>query len=209
MSMTMMLGKMQSQRKCRYFVFLVLALLASSITHALVVVPKESLLTSRKAFFKSILATTVALPTFVSAVHAEEEQAAKRISDKELKEIVKSDLLDRQFLATGQLTRAAYKPTATFTDEIDTYGLEQWIKGTQKLFVGEKSSVRLVGDVEVTSEKIVFKFDESLCFRIPFRPTVALSGTVILARDPDSGLISSYREIWDQDVATVLKSAKF
>jgi hypothetical protein len=130
------------------------------------------------------------------------------LSDGELKQVVTSDLLDKQFLVTGDLTRSIYDPTATFTDEIDTYTMDQWMKGTQKLFVGSKSDVRLVGDVEVTPEKVEFRFDEDLMFNIPFKPVVSLSGKVVLTRD-ESGLITSYREFWDQDVATVLKSAKF
>jgi hypothetical protein len=126
-----------------------------------------------------------------------------------LKAIVKADMVDRQFLVTGNLTPSIYKKTATFTDEIDTYQMDQWMKGTQKLFVGEKSDVRLVGDVEVSPDKIEFRFDEDLMFRVPFNPIVSLSGKVVLKRDTETGLISSYQEFWDQDVATVLKTAKF
>lgn len=131
------------------------------------------------------------------------------LTDEQLKEIVKSDLVDKQFLVTGDLTPSIYLPTAKFTDEIDTYEMEQWQKGTQKLFVGDKSQVRLVGDVDVTRDKVEFRFDEDLVFRIPFRPTVHLTGRLELTRDPESGYINNYREYWDQDVATVLKSAKF
>lgn len=106
-------------------------------------------------------------------------------------------------------TKIPTPPRATFTDEIDTYKMDQWITGTQKLFVGENSEVRLVGDIDVTQEAITFRFDEDLQFRIPLRPTVALTGKVVLARDPGTGLITSYKEFWDQDVNTVLKSAKF
>jgi len=131
------------------------------------------------------------------------------LTDEQLKDVVKSDLLEKQFLVTGQLTPSIYLPTAKFTDEIDTYEMDQWMKGTQKLFVGEKSSVRLVGDVNVSPSKVEFEFDEDLVFRIPFLyPVVHLSGKVILERDEKSGYIRSYREFWDQDVATVLKSAK-
>jgi hypothetical protein len=122
---------------------------------------------------------------------------------------VKSDLIDRQFLVTGDLTRSIYTSTAKFTDEIDTYGMDQWMKGTQKLFVGSKSDVRLIGDVQVTAAKVEFQSDEDLMFNIPFNPIVALSGKVVLERDIESGLITSYREFWDQDVWSVLKTAKF
>ncbi|GAX22967.1 hypothetical protein FisN_15Hh138 [Fistulifera solaris] len=164
-------------------------------THAL------EMSSNRRSFFRSVAAGVTMIPSFANA--------SERISDKELREIVKADILERQFLVTGQITRSIYLPTATFTDEIDTYKLDQWVKGTAKLFVGEQSNVRLIGDVDVSADEVKFRFDEDLMFRIPFRPIVSLSGTVVLARDATTGLISSYREIWDQDVATVLKSAKF
>lgn len=172
---------------------------------------------SRKAFFRQVIASCVGVSTssmatllvfneHMSAMAATEDKL--EISDVELKEIVKSDLLERQFLVTGNLTRKIYKPTATFTDEIDQYSMDQWMKGTQKLFVGNKSSVRLVGDVNVSPDKVEFRFDEDLMFNIPFKPVVSLSGKVVLARD-DSGYITSYREYWDQDTWSVLKTAKF
>jgi hypothetical protein len=148
-------------------------------------------------------------PSSSSTYPALAAAASSRMNDEELKRIVTSDLLDKQFLVTGNLTPGIYLKDATFTDEIDTYGLEQWMKGTQKLFVGEGSQVRLIGDVEVSPESVEFRFDEDLMFRIPFRPVVKLSGRLVLARDKETGLISSYREYWDQDVATVLRSAKF
>ncbi len=164
----------------------------------------------------SVVAATLAAPFFSTFLkplpaRADDESSNQKleITDDKLKDIVKSDLVDRQFLVTGKLTPSIYLPTATFTDEIDTYAMNQWIQGTQKLFVGEQSQVRLVGDVDVTPEKVEFRFDEDLMFRIPFRPVVALTGKVVLARDPETGLISSYREFWDQDVVSVLKTAKF
>jgi len=170
---------------------------------------------TRKAFFRATIASasTVVLPSWLLTTNTQAAVAAAideklGISDDELKAIVTSDILEKQFLVTGDITRSIYKPSATFTDEIDTYNLDQWVKGTQKLFVGSKSDVRLVGDVLVSPEKVEFRFDENLCFNIPFKPVVSLSGKVVLDRD-DSGFITSYREFWDQDVATVLKSAKF
>ena len=141
--------------------------------------------------------------------HAADDTYGKLdLTDEQLKEVIKSDVLTRQFLVTGVLTRSVYKPTATFTDEIDTYGMDQWMKGTQRLFVGSKSQVRLVGDVEVNPEKVEFRFDEDLMFNIPFNPMVSLTGKVVLTRD-ETGYITSYREFWDQDTWSVLKSAKF
>ena len=132
------------------------------------------------------------------------------ISDDLLLQMVKKDIVDNQYLCNGKLTRSIYDESATFTDEIDTYQLDQWIKGTQKLFVEENSQVRLVGDIDVTKSAVEFRFDEDLQFRIPLLfPTVSLTGKVVLKRDPATGLITSYQEFWDQDVSTVLKSAKF
>lgn len=131
------------------------------------------------------------------------------LPDEKLKAIITSDVVQNQFLCNGRLTRSVYDEGATFTDEIDTYHMDQWIRGTQKLFNGDSSEVRLVGDVEVSKSAVEFRFDEDLQFNIPLRPTVALTGRVILQRDPETGLITSYKEIWDQDVVTVLKSAKF
>ena len=126
--------------------------------------------------------------------------------------IVRDDIVQRQFLVTGNITRSIYDPAATFTDEIDTYEMDQWMIGTQRLFVGDRSQVRLVNDkVTLTSPTTIeFLFDEDLMFNLPiFKPVVSLTGKVVLTRDPETGLVTSYREYWDQDVLTVLKSAKF
>jgi len=133
----------------------------------------------------------------------------RNLSDDELKAIVTSDMVSRSFLVSADLTREIYDESATFTDEIDTYTLPKWIQGTKRLFVADGSRVDLVGDVLVSPEKVEFKFDEDLMFNIPFKPVVHLTGSVVLKRSADTGLITSYQEIWDQDVATVLKSAKF
>jgi hypothetical protein len=164
---------------------------------------------TRKDFLKSAFAAVVIASPVLSQSQVARAEEKLTVTEAQLKDIVKSDIVDRQFLATGNLTPSIYKKTATFTDEIDTYEMDKWVKGTQKLFVGEKSDVRLIGDVEVSPEKVEFRFDEDLMFRIPFRPIVALSGKVVLKRDPATGLICSYQEFWDQDVLTVLKTARF
>ena len=118
--------------------------------------------TSRRNFLSSIVAGGGALVAVTTMDQVPAAMAVDRlnISDEQLKQIVKDDILKRQFLVTGNLTPEIYKPTATFTDEIDTYKMDQWMKGTQKLFVGEKSDVRLVGDVGkiVTFEEDHFSY---------------------------------------------------
>ena len=133
------------------------------------------------------------------------------ISNDELLQIIRDDIVQRQCLVTGNITKSIYSPDATFTDEIDTYGRDQWMIGTQRLFVGDRSQVRLTHPVTFTSPTTLeFQFDEDLMFNLPIiKPIVSLTGKVILTRDPNTGYIVSYREYWDQDVATVLKSAKF
>ena len=129
------------------------------------------------------------------------------ISDEKIAEMVKRDLVENQFLTNGRLTRSIYSEDAKFTDEIDTYKLDQWMKGTQKLFVGDESHVELVGPVVATKDAVEFRFDEVLAFNIPLHPKVKLTGKVLLKRQAD-GLISSYQEFWDQSVKDVLLSAK-
>lgn len=165
---------------------------------------------SRSQFLQAIVAGGIST-VFTNSSPASAETSAKKtnLSNEALRKIVEHDLVDNSFLATGKLTRDIYDESATFTDEIDTYTLDKWIVGTQRLFVGEKSRVALVGDIDVTSEQVSLRFDEDLMFNIPFKPVVSLTGKLVLQRDPSTGLITSYREYWDQDVATVLKSAKF
>jgi len=151
------------------------------------------------------------------AAHADNAAASQvapaapqlRLSDDELYRIVKGDIIDRQFLVSAVVTRSIYTDDCTFTDEIDTYPIDKWVKGTQALFVASGSHIDLVGDVKVTDTEVEFRFDETLMFNVPFRPVVPLTGRVVMQRDPMSGLITSYREYWDQDIGTVLKSTKF
>ncbi|KAI2512633.1 hypothetical protein MHU86_1852 [Fragilaria crotonensis] len=153
--------------------------------------------------------STISVASSSAAAADVTENKLVNLSDADLKEIVRKDVVDHKFLTNGKLTRTIYDESATFTDEIDTYTMDKWIVGTQKLFVGDKSRVDLVGDIDVTRDRVEFRFDEDLMFNIPFKPVVTLTGKVVLQRSPDTGLITSYQEFWDQDVASVLKSAKF
>ena len=58
---------------------------------------------------------------------------------------VKADIVERQFLVTGALTRELYDEACLFKDEIDTYTLDKWVVGTAKLFDEAQSHVDLVG----------------------------------------------------------------
>ena len=87
--------------------------------------------------------------------------------------------------------------------------MDKWIKGTKALFIPSGSRLKLVGDVDVTQSEVSFRFDEDLMFNIPFKPVCSLTGKLVLTRDENTGLITSYREYWDQSVSEVLKTAKF
>eukprot|EP00566_Odontella_aurita_P021382 CAMPEP_0113586692 /NCGR_PEP_ID=MMETSP0015_2-20120614/34440_1 /TAXON_ID=2838 /ORGANISM="Odontella" /LENGTH=222 /DNA_ID=CAMNT_0000492161 /DNA_START=48 /DNA_END=712 /DNA_ORIENTATION=+ /assembly_acc=CAM_ASM_000160 len=172
---------------------------------------------SRADFLRSIavgaVGGAVSLASAPTAASAAADVAGLKpkltnLSDGELKKIIAADMIERSFLVSADLTREIYDERSVFTDEIDSYPIDKWVKGTQKLFVAEGSRVDLVGDVNVSPTKVEFRFDEDLMFRIPFRPVVSLSGSVVLDRDAESGLITGYREIWDQDVNAVLKTAK-
>eukprot|EP00979_Chaetoceros_neogracilis_P007066 scaffold1472_cov245-Chaetoceros_neogracile.AAC.9 len=163
---------------------------------------------SRSQFLKTIISSAVATTILPRSSIASDKQL--NLTPSEIAAIVERDMVENSFLANGKLTRSIYDEKATFRDEIDTYGIDQWIKGTSKLFVGPPGSrVSLVDGVKANDKEVVFKFEEDLMFNVPFKPVVNLSGKVVLERDEKTGLITSYREFWDQDVKTVLKSAKF
>ena len=134
----------------------------------------------------------------------------KGISNEDIREVVRRDVVEGQFLTNGKLTRDIYDEEAVFQDEIDTYTLDKWITGTSRLFNGRNSRVDLVGEVEANEDYVEFRFDEVLEFNIPIlHPSTPLTGRVRLERDKETGLIVKYREYWDEDVGEVLKKAKF
>ena len=132
------------------------------------------------------------------------------VKDEFACKLVADDITLRQALITADFSRDLYSESATFKDEIDTYRIDQYIKGTKALFNPKKSHVDLVGDVSVIpdSNTVTFKFSETLSFNIPFNPRVSLTGYVELFRDSE-GIITKSVEHWDQSVFDVLKTAKF
>ena len=61
--------------------------------------------------------------------------------------------------------------------------------------------------LQADDKQVEFQFDEDLCFNIPFKPTVTVTGRCVLTRDPVTGLIVQYREFWDKSPADVVKTA--
>lgn len=142
---------------------------------------------------------------------AADEALAKRrgLSASDIAAVVEEDITARQFLVSGRLTRSIYDEACTFTDAIDKYTLDKWIKGTGALFLAEKSHVDIVpGTLTATTTEVRFRFDETLCFNLPLlKPIVPLTGELVLTRDRESGLITSYLEKWDTGVAETLAKA--
>mmetsp|Transcript_7084 Transcript_7084/g.12698 ORF Transcript_7084/g.12698 Transcript_7084/m.12698 type:complete len:254 (-) Transcript_7084:119-880(-) len=172
----------------------------------------EQLQNSRRSFLSAtaaVTAATASLPLRAYASTSTSSDKQLNLSNDELKQIILSDVVDKSFLVSADITRSVYDESATFTDEIDVYTMDKWIKGTKSLFIPSGSRVSLVGDVEVTQTEVSFRFDEDLMFNIPFKPVCSLTGKMVLTRDENTGLITSYREYWDQSVNDVLKTAKF
>ena len=166
----------------------------------------SSLNNSRRTFLSTAAVSATLLPLRGASASSDKQL---NLSNEELRKIIYSDMVDDAFLVSADITRSVYDESAVFTDEIDEYTMDKWIKGTKSLFISSGSRVSLVGDIDVSSKEVTFLFDEDLMFNIPFKPVCSLTGKVVLTRDENTGLITSYREYWDQSVNEVLKSAKF
>ena len=167
---------------------------------------------ARRRFVGGALAALAATTAARSNAYSGQDKAtpkAKNLPPKELAKRVERDLVENQFLATANFDRTLYDESCTFQDEIDTYELDKFIKGTSKLFVADRSHVDLTSPVTASNDSVEFKFKEDLCFNIPFKPTVFVSGRVVLTRDLDTGLFVKYREYWDQKPNDVLRGARF
>ena len=164
---------------------------------------------SRRSFLSATASATAVTASLLPLRTYAATDKQLNLSNDELKKIILSDVVDKDFLVTADITRSVYDESATFQDEIDLYTMDKWIKGTQSLFIPSGSRVSLVGDVVVSDTSAEFRFDEDLQFNIPFKPVCHLTGKVVFTRDEKTGLITSYREYWDQSVKEVLATAKF
>ena len=166
---------------------------------------------ARRRFVEGAVAALAATTTSARAYSGQDATTPKapKLPPKDLAKRVERDLVEHQFLATANFDRTLYDEACTFQDEIDTYELEKFIQGTSKLFVADRSRVDLTSPVTASNDSVEFAFEEDLCFNIPFRPTVFVSGRVVLTRDLDTGLFVRYREYWDQKPNDVLRGAKF
>jgi len=147
-------------------------------------------------------------PAVAAVVQEKSGDKAVGISDEELRKRLEYDVVSNQFMVTGTLTRSLYDEKCTFTDEIDTYTMDKYIQGTGLLFKNDYSKLELDGPITISKTQATFHFKEQLMFNIPvLKPKVPLTGKLVLTRGED-GLFTSYKESWDQSVASVLMSAK-
>lgn len=114
------------------------------------------------------------------------------------------------YTTQADFTRDIYSEQCRFQDEIDTYAIDDYVRGTKALFNPQQSHVDLTSDVVVDSsgQNVQFRFAETLAFNVPFTPKVFLTGRVNLQLDADK-LVRYSREYWDQSVLDVLKTVKF
>ena len=154
-------------------------------------------------------AATLSAPALHPAPAVADEPKQRGLSPSEIAKVVEEDITARQFLVSGVLTRSIYDEACTFTDAIDEYTLDKWVKGTGALFLASRSHVDIVpGSLTASASEVRFRFDETLCFNLPvLKPIVPLTGELVLTRDPQSGLITSYLEKWDTSVTDTLKKA--
>jgi len=133
------------------------------------------------------------------------------LPDMEFLDIVTKDIVDRKALATADFTRSIYSEECTFQDEIDTYKINDYVKGTKALFDGSRSKVELTTVpefIDPNRRQVEYRFKETLTFKVPLNPKVDLTGKVRLVRDPE-GLVVSSREFWDSSVSEVLQKVYF
>ncbi len=133
---------------------------------------------SRRSFLSATAASSLLPLRSTADTTSVQTDKQLNLSDEELKKIVLSDIVDKSFLVSADITRSIYDESATFTDEIDVYTMDKWVKGTKALFIASGSRVSLVGDVDVSPSEVVFRFDEDLMFNIPFKPVCSLTGKV-------------------------------
>ena len=137
------------------------------------------------------------------------------LSNEELSDIIVRDGREKQFLFTADLTREIYDESCMFCDGSDldgSYPIDAWVRGCRFLFDSNESSSRIIEDtLRVSSHRVVFTFEEELQFNmIPsfLRRSlrrISLTGSVIMDRDPQTGLIVQYQEVWDQSLGQLMK----
>lgn len=156
--------------------------------------------------FSQVIATAAVVAGGAAPCLAQDKQ--RNLPPEQIAAIIEKDVSERAFMVSADLTRSVYDEKCTFTDEIDTYEIDKFIKGTKALFMGPPySKLSLTSPVTATDTDLKFTFSEDLVFNIPFKPVMSLTGRMEMKRGPD-GLITSYREFWDGGVPKVLSTVR-
>jgi hypothetical protein len=153
---------------------------------------------------------TKALAPKAAALHSTK---LYNLPNEELADVIKRDCRERQFLFTADMTRAVYDDAVVFKDGSDidgSYPLDAWVRGCKLLFDARQSHCKIMEHtLSVTNQQVRFRFAETLTFKAMLQPRVYLTGTVVMKRDPLSGLIVSYEEKWDQDMNEIFRRTQF
>lgn len=160
----------------------------------------------RLAVRRGAAAAIIALSPTLAFADAAEKQL--NLPVPQFLKVVEDDITERQALATADFTRSIYGEDCTFTDEIDTYKIDEYVKGTKALFNGALSKVELTTPVTLVDDVVSYRFKETLAFKVPLSPKVDLTGKVELRRGKD-GLIHRSQEFWDDGVVEVLQHIYF
>ena len=187
--------------------YIITVLVAAAAACQAMSVPSPKLST-RRLFLAGAAAVPIAAhgPP-ASALGSAADKKRTGLSPTDIAAVVTSDVEERKFMVTADFDRTVYSEKCTFTDETNSFEINKFVSGTEKLFVGSASSLRLTSPVVATADAIDFTFAEELVFNIPLKPIVSLTGRMHMTRDSD-GLIDSYREYWDGGVSGVLKTAR-
>jgi len=128
-------------------------------------------------------------------------------------QMILQDARERNSLVTADFSQSIYDNQATFKDgsSLDgAYPMAPWILGCKLLFNERNSRTNIIEDtLVVTSSHVTFRFEGDLEFRGPFSPQVFLTGQVVMTRDPVTGLINSYKELWDKDLFDICKEVRW
>ena len=83
---------------------------------------------SRRIFLSTVATSTAMLPHRGALAEGVVESKQTGLSNDRLKEIITADMVERSFLVTADITRSVFDESATFTDEIDEYTMDKWVK---------------------------------------------------------------------------------
>ena len=103
------------------------------------------------------------------------------------------------------LTRTLYDEACTFQDEIDTYELDKFIKGTSKLFVADRSHVDLTSARDRDGRERRVQVQGGPCFNIPLQTDGLCVRPRRFGTGPIVGPLRQIRVYWDQKPNDVLR----